>query len=574
MARMIPPVCHPATASLGEKEVFRRLKDDPGTENWTVLHSLDTAHHVKQIFGEVDFVVIVPHKGVLCLEIKGTTHLRREYGMWYYGSSAPDVKGPFKQASQALHSVRGYATKRDSSLGNIVFWSAVGFPFVDFSEASPEWHSWQVVDRRAMSALPLSKLLEGVLDNARTFLAGRSSGAWFRPEEKAPSAEQCEALVRCLRPEFDIFESPKSRKHRLNEEVKRYTGEQLNALDAMSGNPRVAFTGPAGTGKTLLALEAARRAAEERVLLVCFNRFLGKTLSAQAENLEGVTAGTLHRYMLELAGVSPRRDAEFWSSELPTLATEKLLEIGASGQFDMLVIDEAQDILLEPYLDFLDLSLKGGFAAGDWYLFGDFEKQQIYSGDRQVTLETFLQKRSGNAPRYNLRINCRNTPRIAATARYLGQLNPDYSKILRPDNGVEAELVYYRDDAEQHKLLIKTLEQLYDEGFRGSDIVVLSPRANPSSCTGTLEALPWSDRLTPFRLELAGQIGCCTIHAFKGLEADAVVVTDIEEVAGEEASRLFYTATTRALHHLTIIAKASAKEEVMAILRRGLTGGA
>ena len=122
--------------------------------------------------------------------------------------------------------------------------------------------------------------------------------------------------------------------------------------------------------------------------------------------------------------------------------------------------------------------------------------------------------------------------------------------------------------------MTQTLEKLYDEGFRGSDIVVLSPRANASACASTLHAPPWSDRLTPFRLELAGQIGYCTIHAFKGLEADAVVVTDIEEVASEEASGLFYTATTRALHHLTIIAHASAKEEVVAVLQRSLRGGA
>ena len=414
MARMIPPVLHPDTSSTGEKEVFRRLKDDPGTQSWTVLHSLDTARHVRQIFGEVDFVIVVPHKGVLCLEIKGTTRLKREYGVWYYGNSAPDARGPFKQASGAMHSVRGYVTKRDSSLGNVVFWSAVGFPFVDFSEASPEWHSWQVIDRRALSALPISRLIEGVLNNAHSFLVNRPSAAWFDPKEEAPSAEQCETLVRLLRPEFDLFESPKSRKHRLAEEVKRYTGEQLGALDAMEGNPRVAFTGPAGTGKTLLALEAARRAAEaQRVLLVCYNRFLGKTLSAQAESMAGVTARTLHRHMLELAGVSPEgRDAKFWSNELPIIATEKLLDVEESARFDTLVIDEAQDILREPYLDFLDLSLKGGWAAGRWRLFGDFERQKIYSGDHPVTLETFLQHRSGNAPRYNLRVNCRNTPRI------------------------------------------------------------------------------------------------------------------------------------------------------------------
>lgn len=64
MARMIPPSFDPAvTPSPGEREVFQRLRDDPGTEGWTVLHSLGIALHPRQIQGEADFVIIVPGKG-------------------------------------------------------------------------------------------------------------------------------------------------------------------------------------------------------------------------------------------------------------------------------------------------------------------------------------------------------------------------------------------------------------------------------------------------------------------------------------------------------------------------------
>ena len=48
-------------------------------------------------------------------------------------------------------------------------------------------------------------------------------------------------------------------------------------LDLLGGNRRCLFEGAAGTGKTLLALEFARRCAQsgDRVLLICFNRLLG-----------------------------------------------------------------------------------------------------------------------------------------------------------------------------------------------------------------------------------------------------------------------------------------------------------
>src|SRR2546423_12101455 len=98
----------------------------------------------------------------------------------------------------------------------------------------------------------------------------------------------------------------------------------------MTRNPRVIFEGPAGTGKTLLAIESARRAAGDgkRTLLVCFNRLLGQWLRHETESLGGgVTAGTLHSHMLSLAGLqrAPRTDPDFWQHELPRLALDRLL---------------------------------------------------------------------------------------------------------------------------------------------------------------------------------------------------------------------------------------------------------
>src|SRR5438132_12895651 len=102
MARMIPPSISSICASPGEKEIFARLKDEPGTEDWIVLRSLDIAHHLRQTVGEADFVVIVPFLGVLCLEVKACHSLQRRHGLWFYGRDPQgDPRGPFKQSSQA-----------------------------------------------------------------------------------------------------------------------------------------------------------------------------------------------------------------------------------------------------------------------------------------------------------------------------------------------------------------------------------------------------------------------------------------------------------------------------------------
>jgi len=105
VARMIPSVFDPNCTSPGEKEIFNRLKNDPATSDWTVLHSLDLANHVSQISGEIDFVIIIPEKGVLCLEVKSHRRISRaEDGLWYFGSSIkPDARGPFKQVATTMH---------------------------------------------------------------------------------------------------------------------------------------------------------------------------------------------------------------------------------------------------------------------------------------------------------------------------------------------------------------------------------------------------------------------------------------------------------------------------------------
>src|SRR5262249_60417073 len=113
----------------------------------------------------------------------------------------------------------------------------------------------------------------------------------------------------CRKPCGQSFECPGNacdRRSRKQAEILRYTEEQFAALDTMEDNPRVLFTGPAGTGKTVLALETARRVAStgKSVLLVCFNRLLGRWLSDNPLSRSGqVTAGTLHQYMAGIAGI-------------------------------------------------------------------------------------------------------------------------------------------------------------------------------------------------------------------------------------------------------------------------------
>jgi len=334
-------------------------------------------------------------------------------------------------------------------------------------------------------------------------------------------------------------------------------------------NPRVIFEGPAGTGKTLLALEAARRAVieQQRPLLLCFNRLLGRWLKVQATAMGGCgDVTTIHGLMLRVSGIDvpPNAPSEFWSKTLPEAAVAKLLDAESPLSFDVVIADEAQDLLRGEYLDVLDLILAGGLSAGRWMMFGDFERQAIFEA-ADLSLDAFRANRA-SPPVYSLRDNCRNTPRIASYVSLLGGLRPGYDRVLRPDEGPAPRMRYYEHAAQQKPILEDILAALYKEGYAGEDIVLLSPVRQQPAALG-LSDEPWRSRVRSYADSPAkGHVRWATVQAFKGMEAPVVVLTDIEEVQGATAESLFYTGLTRATDRLIVLADKTVANDVVALI--------
>lgn len=577
MARMIPAVIDARTLSPAEPMIFDELRNDPVTKSWTVLHSLDIARHVRQTFGESDFVVLIPNEAVICLEVKGHKRIRRIDGAWYMGSDLqPDYRGPFKQAHEAMESIRGHLQLLRPDLHDVPLTWAVIFPFVEAIEKilPNEWFSWQCITSAELTSATIGELLLNVAQRERSRLAKVPTAKWFNPKGSAPTSKQCNSILEILRPDFELCETPLSIRTRREDELQRYTREQFSALDAMESNDRVIFEGPAGTGKTVLALEAARREAfsGKRVLMLCYNRLLLNKIQEEArEFIDHVETRTIHGLLLELADVqvpSPAHDQrEFWRVELPDAALERLMTDNTQFEHDVLIIDEAQDVLREAYLNVLDLLVNGGWADGRWRIFGDFENQAIY-GNPEIGMKDLRQRAKGT-PTYSLRINCRNSPRITEFIQLLGGLSPGYARVLRPDNHVVPSIRYFRNAAKQHELLRLSVAELLDEGFSAEDIVVLSSR-NDGSCASTIDPTQLSLSLRSVRDVLVpGALRFGTIHAFKGLESAAVILTDVYDLLSAGAQSVFYTGITRATDRLHILASETIRKDVIDILTPG-----
>lgn len=581
MARMIPPTYSKKTPK-GERSLFHKLEGDPDTKGWVVFHSLDIKKHLSKIEGELDMVVLVPHQGILCIEVKGCD-VKRIEGEWIYSYEKKSPEGPFKQASTAMHSLRNYLTSKDTSLRNLLYFSCAVFTNVNFDEESSEWHKWQYINARIFREHPISKSILNILSRAHKHTLGKvGSSSWYSTEKSRPTDGQINKTVSLLRNDFVYPIQPRTLYEEAEQMVLSYTEEQYEALDLLLDNDRVLFKGPAGTGKTFIAIEQARRASAEnkKVLFLCYNRLLGNWLKETTKviNSEGINCNTFHGLLLEIVNEKPSINAgnDYWNDYLPNKAIECLLDDKCDFQkFDFIVLDEAQDLIRNEFVDILDILLMGGLAGGKWAFFGDFERQAIYIQGLKEGADKALVNLELRSPRhvnYPLRINCRNSEVIAQTLTITSGLKPGYKRILNKVEGSDVSPYFYGSKTDQEKILS---EYIIDakKVYNSRELVILSMNDDSKSCAGNLTSNHLN--LQPIKSSTRHTgIAYGSIHAFKGLEAAVVVVTDIETLNDARTQSLLYIGMSRARIKLCMLMHEKCRSEYTKLLDQGFASSA
>ena len=579
---MIPTQIDDSVVSSAEIRVFQLLDSDPDTDGWTVLHSLGLARRKSGPYGEIDFVIIVPEEGVLCLEVKGG-RVSCENGKWRtqdrYGNVSELKKSPFMQARESMFALRESILNHfgdGSPEASCPIGYVVVFPDVTCPPLTPEYERSDVIDTQDLRK-PISRSIHRYAQN-------RLRGFQSRNHERLPSPSQVRSIRNFLRPDFDLVVAKSISLGRTESKLLSLTVEQYERLDELQENPRCLFEGAAGTGKTLLALEYARRADKSgaRVLLVCFNRLLGEWLRKQTRDT-GIKAGNWHEILKGIITASSVAE-EFINQESTALENEDYttlfdeiypfyaeLAFGETNinTFDVLVMDEAQDLFCQSTFELFNLAVKGGLAGGTWAVFGDFTQQALYNGgsSSMVNLSEYCE----HFVKARLNLNCRNTRRIAEeTALFGGFSTPPFK--FGQENGVPVEHRYWNTNSSLVKALTTTIGQLLLGGVSLDDIVVLSPRRLENSALANVERIGDALLFDCSRtLDVSqGSIRFSTIHSFKGLESQVVIIVDIDEIEKDGPQAIMYVGMSRARSLLVLMIDEGARRSVEVRIKAGV----
>ena len=528
MARFYPTTIKDFNGSIGEKlvyEAFQKLDN-----SYCVLHSYHWlgekgSQHVE---GEADFLILHPGDGIMAIEVKAG-EISLKDGVWKqtnHQTQKTTEIDPFGQATASQYRLRSYLREKSAKGTSPMVCRAVWFPSV-------------IVPNNI--ALPLEATREIIFDadslNYPKEALDFAFSYWRKQEDNHSlfTPAQCEYTLQLLLPTLHITQTIAGTAAEGEIQYIQLNAQQIALLQYLREQPTAAIRGPAGTGKTLLALEKAKMLAEDgkKVLYLCYNEFLMSYI--RQHNIH--TLITYHN-VRSLAEEIMKNKSIPIDQVIPTfekfLATEYKKK---KWPYNNIIIDEGQD-LSDNLLGQLQVFAEE--RNGTFYIFYD-RNQYIFGQGRSSWIEDH------SDCRLVLYKNCRNTEEIA---RYIASIMKIKSSYYENNiHGLPPEISYYQTPTELKEIAEEFVKTMLKQKLHIEDIVILSVHSIPHSGLNGIKELagvPLSNLQEP------GKIFFTSVRKFKGLEAKAVLLIDIEKAKTSETliQRLVYVGASRASAYL------------------------
>ncbi len=501
-------------------EALRKLSDE-----WYVFQSVkwQSLRKGRQGDGEADFVLLNPSAGLLVLEVKGGL-VELVDGLWRTSDQYGDqysIKNPFEQARESKYGLIEYLSTNNKSLRSIPVNYAVVFPScaVD-GDLGPSGSREITIDMGDLTHI--SEAISRVLKHWEAKLNMTS--------------RLVEEVTRLLAPTLDLKPLLGHLAKVIKQEQIQLTQQQIDVFSRLTRARTALVRGVAGTGKTVLAMARAKKLGNDgfRTLLVCYNQLLAERIAENLSEDANIQVGTFHSVVfqqMKRAGLSipSRADENWWEQEAPLRLLEAVQLAGK--QFDALIIDEFQDFRAE-WVEALH-ELCSRVAESPLYLFGD-QHQELYSRNSKLPKDYV---------EFVLDVNCRSTRQINSRFEAIFEKElaiagldgpaPVFSPI---ESSIDAEVL-----VEHFVCRLISEQRLCPE-----QIVVLADRVDFIIALRERAVGNWS-------FCAYGQTGIVveSVHRYKGLEADAVILVLLGNSA-DGAQKLGYVGMSRARVYLAV----------------------
>lgn len=501
-----------------------RLRDED-----VLLHGLRFTDPVEGDV-EIDLLVLMPELGMAVIEVKGG-HLSYANGeVRQTGANGVEVIDPAEQARRQDRAVRRFLKRRpDWSRGSVAGTWLVAAPFTHLTEGlGPE--------------LPFEVLIgENHLDDALGRVYDRL---------RAPSLDQHRPPTHWVPEAVDAFlgslDSPAEIQartaHRLRH-VDDLTEQQRALLQLVRRVPRYEVTGAAGTGKTWMAIEQARRWAEagERVALVSYTRgvieVVRQTMSELPVDQQPVFLGTFFQLGYQWGiHADSADDQDFWQHRGPKQMRAHAEALPQAERFTALVVDEGQDFADDWWPALLAASTPDTKVA----LFRD-DEQAVFSerrGRPELDLTPLV-----------LDENLRNARQVVDTFRPL--ISADV--VSRAGEGFPVEFVKVAEEGDVLGAADDVVAELVDRrGWLPEQVALLTTRhRHPVQVERDGDkAAYWRD------LWSHDDVFYSTVAGFKGLERPVIVLALNGFHDNVEPRHVLYAGMSRARDLLIIVGSA------------------
>jgi ATP:corrinoid adenosyltransferase len=522
------PATEPRFETESERDVWTALCDQLGPQDLLLANVHVTSRRQDH---ELDMVVGLEGYGVVVLEVKGKgiSYQDDEWVVRHRGRARST--DPVKQAREGMYAMRDslYAFSRWGDRQRVKFGHAVVFPYDTFPDgfSLPDCPRWRITDRLQLDQL---------VDRLRQLLDQQDVPYRQADLDDLDTIEDWRYGRMPL--QRDLVAQAGDREA----DADRLTADQAVLLDAIRLLGRAEIRGGAGSGKTWLALEQARRLAHQgkRVALLCYSRGLATYLQRRTEGWDRkhlpAYVGTFHG-LGDAWGAEVRTDNDtdlaYWEHELPAQMVALANGLPEGRKFDAVVVDEVQDFA-DAWWEALLAALKDP-GSGQIYVFAD-DGQRVFPrfADTPISMPTLL-----------LDQNLRNTRQIAETFQPLGATR------MRPAGADGPEVQFVECPAEQAvNEADDAVDRLLDDGWRPEDVALLT--------TGSRHPVQLE------QVEINGQTGYWESYwdkdnvfyghvlGFKGLERRAVVLA-LNEAGGRDRSReRLYVGMSRATDLLVV----------------------